>query len=193
MKNPVTKIENITPELIAEVKTLNKTPVEMGEALKAKLKPVPVAPVVAAVAPVAPVAPVKQREVIEFGKRAKVVTKPSKEQSNYENRAYMKPTRFADKLNPDEVTHLTSHTTEMLLPAMLPALKEMYAKRSPANAMFTAAEIERHFNIFGPAKGDICRKAFKQLEKDGKVKTHAVQLGKVTRYTFELLDLPKTA
>ena len=68
----------------------------------------------------------------------------------------------------------------------------MYTKRNLSSAMFKASDIEKHFNIFGPAKGDIVRNAAKALEKAGKpIKVHVEHLGKCNRYTFELLELPK--
>jgi len=132
----------------------------------------------------------KTREVLAFGKRAQIVNKSIEEQTPYEKRGYMR-NRYVEDVNQNTVTHLTSHTKQMLIPVIIGKMQEMVT--AGHDAMFKATELESVFQIFGPAKGDVVRGALKHWAKEAngsKIAVHKEEHGKVARYTFELLDLP---
>ena len=168
---------------------ITASPVTRGRTLAAKLAK-PAKPAVATITTTVPVAETKVRDVIEFGKHAKIEVKPATEQKEWEHRAYMREW-FVEKPNADTVTHNTSHTTKEIYDHAIEAMQKMYSKRTPANPMFKAHDLVVEFSIYGPAVSDIVRNAMKKLQKDGKVKIHTTFVGKNPRYSFELLDLPK--
>ena len=181
MKN--LNIESLPTVVAAVSASLPKSasPIEKGKALAAKLPPV-----------VKPVSPPQVRDVVEFGKRAKLIAKPVAEQTDYESRKYMRPFRI-EKPDLNAVTHLTSHTTSMIYEKAVEYMQKLYQQREPKNTMFNTGQLSEAINTYGPARTDILRNAMKKLEKEGKVKIHPEVHGKTVRYTFELLELPKTA
>lgn len=132
----------------------------------------------------------KVREVIPFGKRAKINNKPIDEQSKYERRNYMRP-HWGKNVDETAVTHLTSHTKAMIIERGIKTLQKMYLKRDPPNAIFHTGEIETELKVYGPGKGDIIRGAMHELQKQGKgVIVHRIELGRTHRFEFELTELP---
>ncbi len=177
------------PKIETEIKEVKQamplgTPLERGKALKTKLSQPAVTTAVAAVAQ-------KVREVVEFGKHAKLVAKPVAEQKEWEHRSYLRDW-FNEKPDVNTLSHSTSHTTNEIYEHAISAMQELYTKRSPANPMFKAHDLVEYYHIMGPAISDVVRNAMKKLQKDGKVKIHTDHVGKNPRYTFELLELPQT-
>ncbi len=173
------------PEALAEVSVAmpNASPIAKGKALAESLG----APVVT----IAMAVPeIKVREVIEFGKHAKLVNKPVAEQKPWEHRAYLREW-FTENPDVNTVTHATSHTINEIYTHAIAKMQELYAARSPVNPMFKARDLANAFATMGPAWQDIIRNAMKKLAKDGKVAIHSETHGKTIRYTFELLDLPQ--
>jgi hypothetical protein len=197
MKEKTENASDILERVSAEVAAVTEKPLDMkarSEKLAAELKtakPVKTKKVKTETAKITPTtAPeVKERpQLIEFGKRAKIVEKPEAEQTAYEKRYYMRD-YHQDTVNPDTVTHLTSHTAGMIRERLLPLLQEMYAKREPKNAEFTCRDIIDALSICGPAQSDIVRAVFRELARAKKVEEIPHPNGRRTTFSYVLKEL----
>jgi hypothetical protein len=132
---------------------------------------------------------VKEREVIEFGKRAVYVAKAQAEQSAYEKRSYLHPDS-ENGVDPNQLTHVTSHTVKMIQERLLADLQKLYSEQAePKNPEFKTMDVITLYNTKGPARGDIVRTAFRALAKQGKIEIVPHEHGRRTTYTWKLLEL----
>lgn len=194
-----------TNEILEQVraetaKLLGKTagPVERGKALAAKLPKPKLATAKTthkAVVTGTPAEPTKTKslDVIEFGKRAKIIAKPVAEQTKYERRGYLRDF-YVEEVDENTVTHMTSHTQGQIYERLLAELQKMYAERDPKDPNFKTRDVINRFKTFGSSYGDIVRSAFKKLAKDGKVEITEVSHGpKRHTFNYKLLQLTPIA
>ena len=161
-----------------------------SKALSAQLgKPQPALATAQPAQPTTVAQPVKERpQIIEFGKRAQLVTKPSGEQTAYERRSYNR-NYHTEQVDLNTVTHLTSHAVNMIRERLLSQLQKMYTERNPQSAEFKCRDIIDIWKVYGPGQSDGIRKVFRELAKQGKVKEVPHEHGRRTTFTYELLEL----